>query len=48
MNDPRCSLQFLQSCSLGALKMMFSCKAARTADCKWRFALQKLYRRRYE
>lgn len=35
MNDPRCSLQFLQSCSLGALKMMFSCKAARTADCKW-------------
>lgn len=34
---PRCSLQFLQSCSLGALKMMFSCKAARTADCKWRF-----------
>ena len=32
---PRCSLQFLQSCSLGALKMMFSCKAARTADCKW-------------
>lgn len=35
MNDPCCSLQFLQSCSLGALKMMFSCKAARTADCKW-------------
>lgn len=34
---PRCSLQFLQSCSLGALKMMFSCKAARTADCKWPF-----------
>ena len=34
---PRCSLQFLQSCSLGALKMMFSCKAARTADCKWSF-----------
>ena len=32
---PRCSLQFLQSCSLGALKMMFSCKAVRTADCKW-------------
>ena len=35
MNDPRCSLQFLQSCSFELLKTEKSCKTAGTADCKW-------------
>lgn len=37
MNDPALQLAVSSVLQLGALKTMFSCKAARTADCKWSF-----------
>lgn len=37
MNDPALQLAVSSVLQLRALKTMFSCKAARTADCKWSF-----------